>query len=58
VPTLISGQLNKQIGFDLISERTDKVHRHHVLEKMAVDSNAELVRVAVDLEIPSIGSVR
>jgi len=55
---LISGQLNKQIGFDLISERTVKVHRQHVLEKMAVDSIAELVRVAADLEIPSIGSVR
>jgi FixJ family two-component response regulator len=56
---LISGQLNKQIGFDLgISERTVKVHRHQVLEKMEVDSIAELVRVAADLEIASIGKVR
>jgi len=32
---LISGQLNKQIGFDLgITERTTKIHRHQVLAKM------------------------
>jgi len=56
---LISGQLNKQIGFDLgISERTVKVHRHQVLEKMGVDSIAELVRVAADLKIESVGKVR
>jgi FixJ family two-component response regulator len=59
LPHLISGQLNKQIGFDLgISERTVKVHRHQVLEKMEVDSIAELVRVAADLEIASIGKAR
>src|SRR5262249_34399951 len=56
---LISGQLNKQIGFDLgISERTVKVHRHQVLEKMGADSVADLVRVAADLGISAEGNVR
>lgn len=56
---LISGQLNKQVGFDLgISERTVKLHRHQVLEKMEADSIADLVRIAGDLEIPTAGKVR
>jgi FixJ family two-component response regulator len=56
---LISGQLNKQVGYDLgISERTVKLHRHQVLEKMAADSIAELVRLAAELEISSVGKVR
>lgn len=56
---LISGQLNKQVGYDLgITERTVKLHRHQVLEKMEADSIAELVRIAADLEIASIGRVR
>ena len=56
---LISGQLNKQVGFDLgISEQTTKIHRHRVLEKMQADSIAELVRMAADLGIAPVGSVR
>ena len=56
---LISGQLNKQVGFDLgISEQTTKIHRHRVLEKMQADSIAELVRMAADLGIAPLGSVR
>lgn len=56
---LISGQLNKQVAYDLgISERTTKIHRHRVLEKMQADSVADLVRVAADLGIPPAGSVR
>src|SRR5262245_3022698 len=56
---LISGQLNKQVGFDLgISERTVKLHRHQVLQKMAVDSIAELVRIAADLDIPPVGKTK
>lgn len=54
---LISGQLNKQIGFDLgISERTTKIHRHQVLVKMEADSVADLVRLAGDLGIVPAGS--
>jgi FixJ family two-component response regulator len=56
---LISGQLNKQIGFDLgITERTTKIHRHQVLTKMEADSVADLVRLAGDLGIAPAGSVK
>ena len=56
---LISGQLNKQIGYDLgISERTTKIHRRQVLEKMQADSIADLVRLAADLAIAAVGKVR
>jgi FixJ family two-component response regulator len=56
---LISGQLNKQVGFDLgISERTTKIHRRQVLEKMQADSIADLVRMAADLGIAPAGRVR
>jgi FixJ family two-component response regulator len=56
---LISGQLNKQIGFDLgITERTTKIHRHQVLAKMEADSIADLVRMAADLGIAPAGTVR
>ena len=49
---LISGRLNKQIGFDLgITERTVKIHRHQVIAKMEVNSIADLVRIAAALEI-------
>jgi FixJ family two-component response regulator len=56
---LISGQLNKQVGFDLgISEQTTKIHRHRVLEKMQADSIPDLVRMAADLGVMPVGSVR
>ncbi len=43
---VIAGDLNKQIGGDLdIVEKTVKVHRARVMEKMGVDSVAELVRL-------------
>ena len=49
---LISGRLNKQICADLgAAEATIKIHRHRVLAKMGADSIADLVRMAVDLEI-------
>ncbi|MBI1374764.1 MAG: response regulator [Phycisphaera sp.] len=44
---LISGRLNKQIAADLGTvEKTIKVHRARVLEKMQAPSLAELVRMA------------
>jgi FixJ family two-component response regulator len=47
------------VGFDLgISEQTTKIHRQRVLEKMAAHSIAELVRMAADLGIAPVGSVR
>lgn len=43
---VIAGKLNKQIASDLGTvEKTIKVHRGRVMEKMAVDSVAELVRL-------------
>ena len=49
---LISGQLNKQVGADLlITERTVKMYRASILEKLEVGSMAELARLAVDLGI-------
>lgn len=56
---LISGQLNKQIAFDLgISVQTTKVHRHRVLTKMRADSTVHLSRMGVELGISPVGSVR
>jgi FixJ family two-component response regulator len=44
---VVSGQLNKQIAFDLGTvEKTIKVHRARVMEKMKAQSVAELVRLA------------
>ena len=43
---VIAGELNKQIGDALaIAEKTVKIHRGRVMEKLAVDSVAELVRL-------------
>lgn len=56
---LISGQLNKQVGFDLgISLQTTKIHRHRVLEKMHAASIIELARMGDDLGIAPVGEVR
>lgn len=44
---IITGLLNKQIGCRLnISEKTVKVHRGRIMEKLEVSSVAELVRLA------------
>lgn len=44
---VISGRLNKQIAFDLgIAEHTVKIHRGRIMKKLAVDSLADLVRLA------------
>jgi len=43
---VITGTLNKQIAAELgIVEKTVKVHRHRVVEKMQADSVADLVRL-------------
>jgi FixJ family two-component response regulator len=48
---VVSGQLNKQIAYDLGTvEKTIKVHRARVMEKMKVQSVAELVRLAERLK--------
>jgi RNA polymerase sigma factor (sigma-70 family) len=44
---VVTGMLNKQIAFDLgISEKTIKVHRARVMQKMQAESLADLVRLA------------
>ena len=52
---VVTGMLNKQIAYDLgIGEKTIKVHRARVMEKMRAASVAELVRLAdaVGVTIP------
>ena len=49
-----SGLLNKQVAFDLgITEKTIKVHRARVMQKMGAQSLADLVRFAEKLGISS-----
>jgi len=44
---VIAGLLNKQIGAELgVAEKTIKVHRGHMMEKLGVKSVAELVQLA------------
>jgi FixJ family two-component response regulator len=50
---VVKGWLNKQIAFELGTvEKTIKVHRARVMEKMQVQSLAELVRVAEKISPP------
>ena len=52
---VVTGKLNKQIAFKLgISEKTVKVHRGRVMEKMQIESLAELVRISEKLPIPKV----
>jgi FixJ family two-component response regulator len=54
---VVTGMLNKQIAFDLgVVEKTIKVHRARVMEKMRAGSVAELVRLAdaVGVIVPSV----
>ena len=49
---VVRGLLNKQIAFELGTvEKTIKVHRARVMEKMQVDSLADLVRLAEKIGI-------
>jgi FixJ family two-component response regulator len=49
---VVSGMLNKQAAAELnISEKTIKVHRARVMEKMQVESLAALVRIAERLGV-------
>jgi FixJ family two-component response regulator len=50
---VVRGLLNKQVAFELGTvEKTIKVHRARVMEKMEVRSLAELVRIAERVGIP------
>jgi FixJ family two-component response regulator len=51
---VVSGMLNKQVAFDLgTAEKTIKVHRARVMQKMGAQSLADLVRFGEKLEIRS-----
>lgn len=51
---VVRGLLNKQIAFELGTvEKTIKVHRARVMEKMQVDSLADLVRLAEKVGMPA-----
>ncbi|QDW40154.1 response regulator transcription factor [Bradyrhizobium sp. KBS0727] len=44
---IVRGKINKQVALELgTAERTVKAHRHEVMEKMQVNSLAELVSIA------------
>jgi FixJ family two-component response regulator len=54
---VVKGLLNKQIAFELgIVEKTVKVHRARVMEKMRASSMAELVSMAETLRLPPCSS--
>ena len=48
---VVTGRLNKQVGAELgAAEKTIKVHRARVMQKMEASSLAELVRMADRLQ--------
>jgi FixJ family two-component response regulator len=54
---LASGKANKDMAEHLgLSRRTIEVHRSHVMQKLAVRSVAELVKIALDLKSPHVGA--
>ncbi len=53
---MVRGLLNKQIAAELgASEKTIKVHRARVMQKMEADSLADLVRMAEKVGIGPTG---
>jgi FixJ family two-component response regulator len=55
---VVTGQLNKQIAADLgIVEKTIKVHRGRVMEKLGVRSVADLVRLVEKVGMPTVSKL-
>jgi FixJ family two-component response regulator len=56
---LIKGEINRQVAAHLnITERTVKVHRAQLLQKLQVDSIAALVRFAIEIGLEPPAPVR
>ncbi|MGY4306369.1 FixJ family two-component response regulator [Bradyrhizobium sp. USDA 4369] len=56
---IVRGRINKQIAHELgTAERTIKAHRHQVMEKMQVQSLAELVSIAERLGLLDVETER
>jgi FixJ family two-component response regulator len=54
IALVVAGQLNKQVASELsTTERTIKFHRAHIMQKMGVESLADLVRMAEKLGVSS-----
>jgi len=54
-----AGKLNKQIAAELgTAERTVKAHRANIMEKLQVESLAELVHIAAELQLASAPASR
>jgi FixJ family two-component response regulator len=50
---VITGMLNKQVAGEMnIAEKTVKLHRGHVMQKLAIRSVAELVQLVQKAEVP------
>jgi FixJ family two-component response regulator len=53
-----SGLLNKQVGYELgVAEKTIKVHRAHVMEKMNAVAIVDLARMADSLGVRWVGAM-
>lgn len=56
-PLVTSGMLNKQIAAELgASEKTIKIHRSQVMQKMKAESLARLVQIAQKIDLTSLGT--
>jgi FixJ family two-component response regulator len=57
LPLVVRGLLNKQIAAELgTSEKTIKIHRGRIIQKMKAESLPDLVRMAQALDLPSATS--
>lgn len=51
---VITGMLNKQVGGELgVAEKTVKVHRGRLMQKLGITSVAELVQLVQKAEVPA-----